>query len=456
MNEIKVSIVLPSKNVKDYIKECLESVINQTLRDIEIICVDANSTDGTREIIEEYKNDDNRIILLDDDMGSCGYAYNIGIAISRGKYVGFVETDDYVRLDMFERLYNVAEANNLDYVKGNHTNFTDVGNERFFEEERVFRESPYERNYGLIINPSMYPEVNWFDHCMWNGIYRREYLKDKNVKLNESKGPSYQDHGFQWQTILKARKAMYLDESYYFYRNDNANSSMNNLNGIVKDYGEFLFVRNILNNSSETMSEHWSIYYDKMFYTLKRWVELYVKNDFELSGEQKQVIEKWIYDLHAGEAYITPKMIGMEKYCELALLKDNFELYCEYVKSIILAKDNYLKSIIKNMRGKSVIIFGAGVFGTRICAVLEQFEDIKIIAFCDNKAHENQLIRGKDVYTPDYAINKYGDAYYLIANQKYYLDCMRQLMDLGVDKSHISYYEMTNNELDGRYVGQIL
>ena len=448
MKQIKVSIILPSKNVKDYVSECLESVINQSLKEIEIICVDANSTDGTREIIEKYMQRDPRIQLLDDTKGSCGYAYNIGIAAAKGNYVGFVETDDYVSTNMFEKLYAIAESNNLDYVKVNHINFIDLDGEHFFEEEKIFNIKPYEKNYGVIINPSKYPEVNWFDHCMWNGIYKNKFLKENNIKLNESKGASYQDHGFQWQTMLKARRVMYIDDAYYYYRNDNTNASMKNLNGIVKDYGEFIFVKDIITKMTETTLDHMMVFYDKLFYTLRRWIELYQKYEIDLNDEQITVIEKWIAELKNGEEYLSPKLIGIEKYCELQLLINDYTTFCKYIKNEIISKKDYVKKLIERLHGKKIIIFGCGIFGKRLYALLKKIDDICVICFCDNNAHENEDFMGTSVYKPEYVVDKYVDAYYIIANQRYYLDCMRQLLELGVDKSKITYYEMTSTEFD--------
>ena len=95
----KVSIIMPSLNVRDYIEKCLDSVLGQTLQDIEVICVDADSTDGTHEILERYAKKDSRVRLLRDDQHSTGYAKNLGIDMARGEYVGIVEPDDYTELN---------------------------------------------------------------------------------------------------------------------------------------------------------------------------------------------------------------------------------------------------------------------------------------------------------------------------------------------------------------------
>ena len=120
MNEdIEISIIMPSYNVANYIEECIESVINQTLKEIEIICVDAGSEDGTLEILQRYAEKDNRIILLNSDKKSYGYQMNLGLSVAKGDYIGIVETDDYIDSNMFSDLYNLSEEGSIDIVKSN-------------------------------------------------------------------------------------------------------------------------------------------------------------------------------------------------------------------------------------------------------------------------------------------------------------------------------------------------
>ena len=119
-NKPKVSVIMPSFNVEPYIKQCIESVINQSLKEIEIICVDGGSTDGTIEILEEYSYIDSRIKLIRTDVGSYGYQMNLGINIANGEYIGIVETDDYIDEDMFESLYEATtmkQSSILTWVK---------------------------------------------------------------------------------------------------------------------------------------------------------------------------------------------------------------------------------------------------------------------------------------------------------------------------------------------------
>ena len=123
---MKVSVIMPSLNVAPYIEKCIYSVINQSLQDIEIICVDAGSTDGTLEILENYSNKDKRIKLVHSPVKSYGYQVNLGICMARGDYIGIVETDDFVDSNMYDVLYGLAIENQLDYAKGMFDMFVSI------------------------------------------------------------------------------------------------------------------------------------------------------------------------------------------------------------------------------------------------------------------------------------------------------------------------------------------
>ena len=122
---IKVSVILPSLNVANYIRECIESTLKQTLREIEIICVDAGSEDGTRQILQEYVQKDNRVLVIDSNIKSYGAQVNMGIQAAKGEYVAILETDDYVLNDMYEKLYDAARKYKLEYVMADYISFFD-------------------------------------------------------------------------------------------------------------------------------------------------------------------------------------------------------------------------------------------------------------------------------------------------------------------------------------------
>ena len=99
----KVSIIIPTYNVEDYLRECMESVVRQTLHDIEIICINDGSTDGSLKILQEYAQKDSRIVLVDKMNEGYGVGMNIGLDKATGEYVGIVEPDDFVPLSMYEQ-----------------------------------------------------------------------------------------------------------------------------------------------------------------------------------------------------------------------------------------------------------------------------------------------------------------------------------------------------------------
>lgn len=124
MNKPIVSIVIPVCNVEKYLRECLDSVINQTMTELEIICVDDGSNDNSLSILKEYENKDNRIIVISKENSGYGNTMNVGMDKATGEYIGIVESDDYIEKNMFERLYAVACKYNAEIVKSDHYIFS--------------------------------------------------------------------------------------------------------------------------------------------------------------------------------------------------------------------------------------------------------------------------------------------------------------------------------------------
>ena len=140
---LKISVIMPSLNVVNYIEESISSVINQTFSSIEIICVDGGSTDGTLEIINSFAQTDSRIRLFRTDVKSYGYQMNLGLSKAQGEYIAVVETDDYIDSRMFEDLYIKAKENNLDILWGEYDLFyLDANGEKIFSRYPAWPENP--------------------------------------------------------------------------------------------------------------------------------------------------------------------------------------------------------------------------------------------------------------------------------------------------------------------------
>lgn len=247
---IQVSVVMPSLNVRPYIRECIESVMASSLTDIEIICVDAGSEDGTLEILREYAEIDERIRILVSPQKSYGFQMNMGLDAARGKYLAIVETDDVIEQTKYEDLFSVAEKNELDIVRADFRSFKGNGEDRVFKYLPVIGE-PRLLEYNTVIDPAQSPEVLYTAVYIWTGIYNLEFIRKNGIRFHESPGASYQDNGFWFITTCCAHRMMFLNRSYYNLRRDRPESSCYSKSKVYCLCEEYDFIRNELRKRPE-------------------------------------------------------------------------------------------------------------------------------------------------------------------------------------------------------------
>ena len=220
MNEVpRITILMPSLNVGSYIRECMESVTGQTLQDIEILCIDGGSTDGTLDVLEEYAARDPRVALMHSAVKSYGHQINLGLDAARGEYIGIVETDDYIASEMFQKLYDVAgRTGKPDIVKSGFYNVWSDG--KITPEYTITAETgeafPLTAHEDLIImgHPSI-----------WSCIYKKSFLDNHGIRMKEVPGGGWVDNLFLYQTMCEAGRIAWVNEPLYYYRQDNAHSS---------------------------------------------------------------------------------------------------------------------------------------------------------------------------------------------------------------------------------------
>ena len=205
---IKVSVIIPVYNVEKYLRRCLDSVINQTFRDLEIICVNDGSTDSSAEILEEYKSKDERIILLNQKNKGQGNARNSGLRIAKGEYIGFVDADDWICLDFFEKLYKVAKKYDADVacaeIKRPHANGK-VSNKLRFKKEEVLH--TYTKKYAANNMPRQ---------CyVWNKIYKKAELERQNLFFKD--GVLFEDIYFIIRFIYFSHTLVTIPGVFYYY-----------------------------------------------------------------------------------------------------------------------------------------------------------------------------------------------------------------------------------------------
>lgn len=287
----RVSVIVPVYNVEAYLEECLESIVRQTLKDIEIICINDGSTDGSMEMLRAYAKADNRIIVIDKKNEGYGIGMNIGLDKAAGEYVGIVEPDDYIPLTMFEDLYLKAKDNDLDFIKADFYRFvtSEDGNMQL-SYNHLTREK---EKYNVVFNPSQEPEALKFIMNTWSGIYKNEFLRRNHIRHHETPGASFQDNGFWIQTFCYADRAMIVDTPYYMNRRDNPNSSVNNPEKVYCMNEEYKYIKKLLSADKELWDRFKAYYTWKKFnnyiFTLNR-INVRFKHQYilDISEEFKQ------------------------------------------------------------------------------------------------------------------------------------------------------------------------
>ncbi|MBO5566082.1 MAG: glycosyltransferase [Succinivibrio sp.] len=243
----KVSIVIPIYNVENYLRNCLDSVIAQTLKDIEIICVNDGSTDNSLAILKEYSEITPRIVIVDRKNSGYGSAVNAGIDKATGEYIGIVESDDIILPEMYEYLYTIAKQNNLDLIKSDHFDYFSNKNTKL---KKVVLDKSHSL-YNKVIDLSTTYSPYLCSMYTWSGLYKREYLNRYKIRHNETPGASFQDQGFWLQSFWNAKRAMFIDRAFYCYRRDNPGSSTLNKAKVFCCCDEYAFIEKKLQEQDD-------------------------------------------------------------------------------------------------------------------------------------------------------------------------------------------------------------
>ncbi|MBO5176998.1 MAG: glycosyltransferase [Lachnospiraceae bacterium] len=263
-NKIKVSVVVPVYNVEQYLVQCMESLVNQTLQEIEIICVNDGSKDGSLDILREYEQKDHRVRVISGENHGYGHAMNTGIDAAKGEFLGIVEPDDYADLHMFETLYQRATATGVDIVKADFYRFFGEGD----EQRNVYNSTArVPENYNHIINPKKDKECFRFIMNTWSGIYRMDFLNQYRIRHNETPGASFQDNGFWFQGFCRTEKITFINKPLLYNRRDNPNSSVNNREKIYCANEEYAYIRQFLRDNPELEKDFLPQFLMKKYHT---------------------------------------------------------------------------------------------------------------------------------------------------------------------------------------------
>ncbi len=215
-----VSVVVPIFNVEAFLDECLASLAAQTLADIEVICVNDGSTDGSRQIIQRYVDGDSRFSAIDKANSGYGDSINQGIERARGEWVTILESDDFIEPQAYERMVACGERHGVPLVKADFFLHWTMGG-------YVRRFNWCERSLSGLVWPECEREVFFRKPSIWSAIYRKELLDEGEVRCLPTPGASYQDAGFNFRALAQARTCYLMNEAFVHYRQDNEGSSVN-------------------------------------------------------------------------------------------------------------------------------------------------------------------------------------------------------------------------------------
>lgn len=287
--KIKVSIIVPVYNNEKYLRRCLESLVNQTLKDIEIILINDCSTDKSIDILNEYKKKySEKITLINlNENKRPGGARNKGIEAAKGEYLGFVDSDDYVEKDMYEQLYNLASSGNYDMVDCGFYNGSAKKNS-LTTIEKTWGELDLEKRRHLVAYPGF----------LWSKIIRRSIIVDNNIKFREN--VTFEDIDFLPVVMLYLKRVYATDLVLYYYSNNfesitsNGNENiqvedkMNALRCLVKKFKE--------HNAYEDYKEEITFHIYLIYIYMLQYYTLYLDEE-AVNYEMYKALQEFFFEL---------------------------------------------------------------------------------------------------------------------------------------------------------------
>lgn len=242
MNNIKISIIVPVFNVEKYLSFCVDSLLNQTFKDIEIILVDDGSPDSCPQMCEDYAQKDKRVKVIHKQNSGLGYARNSGLDIAKGEFVSFIDSDDFISLDMYEKMYAFIQKHQLDTCLCDYERFGDDGSGEVSRENKdeLVLYGKQVKCFALDMiapNPSYKSDVK-YNFCCWRTLYSNKIIRENHIRFFSEREIASEDLPFNILYFDKAQAVGYIPVIGYHYRfNPNSLSkcfSLNKYNCLLK------------------------------------------------------------------------------------------------------------------------------------------------------------------------------------------------------------------------------
>lgn len=365
----KLSILVPIYNVEKYLEQCLESILNQTYKDIEVICVDDGSNDSSPEILNRIAAADGRLKVIHKANSGYGGSMNLALSKAGGEYIGIVESDDYIAFDMYERLMSRIEScDGIDIVKSAHY---------AVENGQAMKISLFEsQKCERVISSKECKQLFAIPCNIWSAVYRKGFLQENQIRFLETPGASYQDTSFYFKAMMMAQKMILTDDAYYYYRIDNADSSVNSNNKIffvcdeIQEIDRYMRERKIkdpyyvgVRNAFMFRAYYWN--YNRLHVALKsafyqefrkELIRMQKTNEFKPEYWTDMYWNKVTHILKDPEQFFwnSVREVGIQEMNSYTVQR---EVYAEYL-------EDYLRK-----QGR-ILIYGAGKYGQRVYAYL--------------------------------------------------------------------------------------
>lgn len=417
----KISIIVPVYNVENYLKQCMDSLLNQTFTDFELICINDGSTDSCLSILEDYARKDARIRLIDKENEGYGKTMNRGLAEAKAPYVGIVESDDFAKAEMFEKLYDAMIKQPVDLVKCNFYKYTTEDG----EDIDYSHEYP-EESYGRVLEPIDHPALYTAHSSVWAALYNKQFLDENGIRFNETPGASYQDIAFHFKVLSCAKKMMIIRDALLYYRTDNLMSSVYSPYKIYCICDEIHTAEQYIREQDDKrQGKLWPILMKKKFYDY-RWNLSHLATVFQFAFFEKMVSEfradyaegkfeeiEWILPADKGE---------LEKLLEnpFAYFMQNVKDYHDTriqmagIQNASLAKKGFFMTIAEE---EKIVIYGAGKVGRYVAQRLIDLgtDAGKLIFAVTDPQSEGQKVDGIPVKGIEEVIGERRDIFVLIA-----------------------------------------
>lgn len=423
-DRIKVSVLTYVKNDKDHIEECMRSVMAQDLKEMEYLVIDGGSTDGTRDIIRKLADEDNRIRIIDTDPG-LGHQFNVGLKEARGEYIGICESDDYLLPGMYSFQYEIARSNDVDILRADAYDFFGDG----IEEVRIQFRLPgvtHLRN-RLLTGKEVREAFNMGVNRFFSGLYKRSFIINNELFMNETPGAAYQDNTFAFITLIKAEKIFISDAGYYCYRLDNPNASCNSpdrLNLVDTEYRlmrERLIKMNEWENNKERYLS-WMIRNHLWFCNLL---------SEELRRKEIEIFYRALNELISGDKFDINTLRYGEKEL-ISLVDSEYEDFEKKVETSCHRIERAKNDIRMLVTDDKIVIFGCGNIGMLVYYTLKK-RGIRPFCFLDNnRGLWGTYIEGVAVVDPKEVCGDNSVSKYIIANVEHNAEIRNQLIKYGI------------------------